>query len=184
MKTKPISSVAHGAGALLLFALLGPFAGCADDGASPSGAPEEKAGQPEPSGKAANELSLVLVEDADGQAVVDLVYSRPADIPGPRMMELYIKPSEEVKFLSGEALSSVQAAGKELVLQEQADGQVRTVVYTTANLNRLEPGPLVRYRFSVGQPGAMLELVDRRPLFAPAEADGVVLAEPLQLGGR
>jgi len=157
---------------------------CTEDAAD-NAVPEEKEGQEAVVETDLHELSLSLVEESDGVVTVELLYARPPDAAGPRMMELFLRPSDGLKYLSGKPLSAVEKAGKQLVLQEQENGDVRTVVFATTNLDRLASGPLVRYRFSLTSgSGAAVEMVDRRPVFAPAEADTVTLGKPLRIGGR
>ena len=145
--------------------------------------------EPTPSGEAApglagTTLELRAAESEGADAVVDLHFTRGDSAKAPRMMELRLR-LHGLRYVSSEALSGVTTAGKELVVQDD-EGVLRTVVYATGNLNRLDTGPLVRYRLvreaSAGE--ARVEILSQRPVFAPPEADlGVTLGPALDVGG-
>lgn len=165
----------------LILATLLCLAGCADE----TTAPPAQEGEPAVGLPDGYTLGLVLAQEEGEQLAVDLYYQRPEDNPGPRMMELFVRPSPGLKYLSSEPLAVVTSAGKQLVTQEQEDGTIRLVVFATSNLNRLESGPVARLVLArQGQGSQSLELVDQRPVFAPTEAEqGTTLAEPLIVGG-
>ena len=130
-------------------------------------------------------LELRAVEAEGADTVVDLHFNRGDIEEAPRMMELRLRLSG-LRYVKSEPLSAATAAGKELVVKDEDDGTLRTVLFATGNLNRLDTGPLVRYRLArVGSAGAArVEILSQRPVFAPARADqGVTLGRPLVLGG-
>lgn len=130
-------------------------------------------------------LTLAVASLGSEEIEVDLHFNHAPGHPGPRMMELFIAGSEGTGYLGSEPLAATLAAGKDLVVQEADDGNLRVVIFATDNLNELESGPLARFRLSRPQTGqATLALVDRQPIFAPAEASrGVTLDEPLVVDG-
>ena len=131
-------------------------------------------------------LSLTVTEQGAEHVVVEVRYDRAADATGPRMMELLLRPSDGLAYVSSEALASVTGADKQLVVQEQEGATLRTVVFATTNTNRLGPGPIARYRFKrTGAGGTAVEFIESRPVFAPPEADvGLVLGKPVTAGER
>jgi hypothetical protein len=167
------------AGLLLLSAL----PGCTDDPAgdeNPVGVGTEDPTVPE------NLPTLALVQawEQEDSVAVDLVYSPGQDAVGPRMMELYLQAAAGLKYASSEPLAAVEAAGKQLVVQAEDDGMVRTVIFATNNVDRLQAGPLARFIFLRQEGVRRIELLDRHPIFAPADADtGLTLSEPLVIGG-
>jgi hypothetical protein len=176
--------------ALALPALLLLAGACAEPAReAPPAAPTEAAPA---AGLGAATLELRAAESEGDDALVDLHFTRGDKADAPRMMELRLRLNG-LRYVSAEALSAATAAGKEVVVQDD-EGVLRTVVFATSNLNRLDTGPLVRYRLakvgfadpareaSAGK--ASVEIQSLRPVFAPPEADiGVTLGAPLDLGG-
>ena len=134
----------------------------------------------------ANEtLRLATVTSSDSQLVVDVLYAPRAEQPGPRAVELHLRASPSLTYVSGSALEAASRAGKQLVVQGADTGALRVLLYGTGSLDRIAAGALCRLTFSraPGQP-ATLELQPHMPVFAPAEAnDGVLLGGPLTVGG-
>ena len=127
-------------------------------------------------------LSLVSA-DVPGDAVaVDLIYRPAENMERPRTVEVWLKTSPGLTFESAEPLDATLTSGKSLVAQAKPDHEVRLVLFSTANLDRLPPGGIARLHFTAsnGSQNETVELLDRRPMFAPAAADkGVLLPEPL-----
>ena len=173
-------------------ALLLLLCACSEQGKAPPSTPEEPAEAARPAGLTGATLELRAAEPTGDGAVVDLHFNRGDKAEAPRMMELRLR-LHGLRYVSSEALSAATAAGKQVVVQDD-EGVLRTVIYATGNLNRLDSGPLVRYRLSreasakVGfadpTGNARVEILEQRPIFAPPEADlGVTLGKPLELGG-
>lgn len=161
--------------------LLAGLTGCVDDSVSTQALLDE------PSAEAEFKATLELTPAGtiDGRCAVDLFFTRAPERPGPRMMELFVRPSGGLTYLEAETLAAATLADKQVVVQQQEDGTLRLLVFATDNLNRLDSGPLVRLAFSVSGGQATLELLERRPIFAPAEADfGITLGKSLSLGGN
>jgi hypothetical protein len=162
---------------LVLIASIAWIAAC-DAGSSPhTGAPPDA---PAPFAPA---LLLRASDVSADHATIDVVYERPADRAGPRAAEIHLRASPDLHLVASEPLDATRAAGKHLVVQARDDGVLRAIVYSTADLRTLGPGGLVRLRFDrAGAGDAVIELLDRRPVFAPAEADeGLALPPPLRL---
>ena len=130
-------------------------------------------------------LSLVAAEQTATELVVDVLYARKAGEPGPRMVELHLGLAGGLQYHASEGLDAAEAAGKAVVVQPQPDGAVRVVVFATANTTRLASGGLVRLWLGrIGGAGEAVTLLERRPVFAPADAEAVaVLGPPLVVGG-
>lgn len=143
------------------------------------------------SGKLSTALSLQLVGESDIELVVDLIYRENSKIADdnerPRMMELFIEQTG-VTFIKAEPLQSIIEVDKQLVvIDDDNSSELRTVIFSTANLNRLRSGGLVRYYFSKSDSDSLakLTLINRRPIFAPIITDdGVTLDKPLIIGGE
>ena len=129
-------------------------------------------------------LFLVLAYAQEDSVAVDLVYSPKEGQSGPRMVELFLQVGSGLTYASSTPLAAVDSAGKQLVVQPTDDGLVRTVIFATNNLERLQAGSLVRYIFLRGTGPHHVELLDRHPIFAPADTEkGLTLGEPLIIGG-
>jgi len=162
--------------------------GCADGipvGDAPSAQPEAAAPQSaiEDTGET---LKLALISETADEVVAELYYTPRDDMKRPRVMELMVKASAELMYVSAERLEAAEAAGKQLVVQRKDEGVLRTILFATNNLNLMGPGALIRYRFKrIGTASARLELLPTLPIFAPADAnDGLMLQEPLMVEGR
>lgn len=161
--------------------MLWGLTGCVDDTETTQSGPDKLV----PEAEASSTLELALAFQKDGKVAVDLLFAKDEDKPGPRMMELFIRTSAGLTWVSSEVLSATTDAGKQLVVQAPADGTVRVLVFATDNLNRLESGPLARIVFASGGENGNLEMLNQRPIFAPAEADwGITLGKPLTVGGN
>ncbi len=171
-------------GRFALFGGLLALAGCepAGDKSAPP-APPPAAGAID---EATDSLALTVVEETPAVLVLDLTYTRREGQAGPRTMELFVDyDAERLAFAGSSALAALQAAGKELVVQDRA-GALRLIAFATTNVARLDSGPLARLRFTrKGSGPATLGLRAEPPVFAPAEAnEGLRLQAPLTFGGR
>ena len=136
-------------------------------------------------------LGLQLVERTANRAVVDLWYAPAEGQAGPRAMELWLRLPDGVTLASAEAGEAATAAGKTLVAQAHEGNELRLVIYGTASLDRVAAGRIASLQLNVddtiaGAAGPVqLELLDRLPIFAPAEANvGLLLPAPLVIGGN
>lgn len=128
-------------------------------------------------------LSLQVNSIDSEQVVVDL-YLNTKEVNKPRMVELFFEISDNFKLKSSEPLHAITAADKNLTVQSDEQGQVRTVILSTMNTNTIDSGSLVRYTFSYDGGSGEIKFVDRRPVFAPLDADrGLTFGESLSLGG-
>jgi|GEM_PF-2178812 len=135
------------------------------------GAPGE-AGRPPAVETVAPVVRLSPEASAAGEAVFTLTYARPAGRPGPRMAEFRFQFGSGLAFVRAEALDAVTAAGKQLVAQERPGNVLRLLIFSQVNMNPFDSGPLARLVFRRSGDGPQtLDLLDRRPFFAPAEAD-------------
>ena len=128
-------------------------------------------------------LWLEIAGEDAGTVAVDLKYRLRDGQMRPRMMELHVAYSEGLAYDRSQPLAALTAAGKRLVVQDRG-GVLRTVVFASTNLDRLDSGPLVRFHFRrTSGPGTVL--IERRSsMFAPADANGgLVLGGSLDVGG-
>ena len=91
----------------LVVTLLG-LAGCTEDSVSTSPGLDEPAEEVELDAT----LELVPAGEIDGQWAVDLFFTKDPERPGPRMMELFVRPSDGLDLHSSAALSATTAAGR------------------------------------------------------------------------
>ena len=127
-------------------------------------------------------LGLSLRAEArDPGGVVTLVYRAAAGRPGPRVAEIWLQPSDGLRLTRATAGTATTAAGKRLVAQQE-DGRVRLVIYSSDNVLRVDSGVLARLTFA-GE--GTVALVNRRPVFAPPDAErGIRIGPPVTVGGR
>ncbi len=157
------------------------LAACAEPISEP--APTPSPGSPD---AADTTLSFEVVSQSAAELVVDLHYRVPDGQEGPRAAELWLSHSASVSLAASEPLAAADRADKQVIVQPRAGDELRVVLLSTTSLARLASGPLVRLRFALTDPaaGVRLELLERMPLFAPAEANrGVRLPDPLVLEG-
>jgi hypothetical protein len=156
-------------------------AGAPDD--APSG-PANDAASGAPIESRAATFSLRAVARSGEWLDVALDYRRGDGQAGPRAAELWLSHSADLTFEDAQPLAAVQAAGKRLVVQQAAAGELRLVIFGTQDLTRLDTGPVGRLRFLRASAGpARLELLARIPFFAPDEAnEGVVLPDAVSFG--
>jgi hypothetical protein len=165
--------------ALTAFAAMTSVMACGSQDASPStgGTTDERPAEP-----TSPELSLEqLPPGPDGTIRVRLMYGRGADQPGPRVAEVVLSVSGPLQYVSHEAGLCIGKADKNLYVQPK-DGTLRTVVISSGNLNRLDPGMIALYEFrKTGQGTAKLAIRAERAVFAPADAShGLHIAPPLE----
>jgi hypothetical protein len=170
-------STLHGSTRALWGVGLALLLGCQADGpsvADPAPAP----------GQAGATLQLAVVQQDGGSVVVEVSYHPDADAERPRVAELWLGHSPSLKLLASEARDAVTAAGKTLVVQDKGEEGLRTIVYSSSNLDRVQGGAIARYQFLVEGPGPhWVDLLERMPLFAPMEANiGIMLPARLAIG--
>ena len=138
-------------------------------------APTGQAGAPAAE-SASLPAGLSLDRAADG--AVEVRFGR-TDAPGPRVVEIHLQPTGTLALAGAEAGEAVLKAQKQLTAQTTRDGLIRLVVLSAGNVNRLDSGVLARLTLS----GAgTLALADRRPVFAPAEAEaGAPFGPPITI---
>jgi len=135
------------------------------------GAPGE-AGRPPAVETVAPVLMLSPPASAASEVAFTLSYERPANRPAPRLAEFRFQFGAGLSFERAEALDAVVAAEKQLVAQERPGNMLRLLIFSSGNIHTLDDGALVRLFFRrTGEGPRTLELLDRRPFFAPAEAD-------------
>lgn len=102
----------------------------------------------------------------------------------PRIMELFLRTSNNMQLMSGTAGEAVEKSGKEFIVQEKESGIIRTVVYAASNTNTIEEGVIGTYVFSYTPDAKRLvaEILTDKPIFAPEAAnEGLLICEPLVL---
>jgi len=85
------------------------------------------------------------------------------------MAEVILRHGAGLRFLGATPLSAASSAGKSVVVQERPGQRLRVVVFSGANLERLDTGPLVHLSFEASGGGdAALEVAFDESAFAPA----------------
>jgi len=135
----------------------------------------------------ANEVGVSRVwlqaDDDEDALSVTVHYARGADSAGARVAEIVIDRSPELDLLSFETGAAADHAGKDVVVQEANDKQLRVLLFSPSSVTELEAGVLatIRLRHPAGARGE-LDLNTDKPLFAPAPAnEGLAIGEPVQL---
>lgn len=92
-------------------------------------------------------------------------------------------PSPNLSFVKYEVGDAATEAKKQLDVQERPDGTVRCVVFSTGNTSAMATGRVVTFRFSrLDGKGAQVDLLTKRPIFAPAAAnEGLLVSDPVVL---
>ena len=128
-------------------------------------------------------LALTVVEQTAEEVVLELRHHPRADSPLPRMMELHLRLTDNLKLVSATKGAAAEAVAKELVVQEKADHVLRTVLFSAQNLDLLGDGVLARYRLArTDAKPAKVELMNKMPVFAPPAAnEGFLLPDPLEI---
>lgn len=99
----------------------------------------------------------------------DLALTRPAEVKGPRMAEVFLRYGEGLRFIDATPMDAVYRAGKELVTQARREQTLRLVVYSGANLTRLDSGQIARLSFArTGDGPETLDVLYEQSAFAPA----------------
>jgi hypothetical protein len=139
----------------------------------------------EVSGQALVKLSLSKDKVASGKVTVNLDFFVEDGREAPRMAEVYLKMSDNLKFLSAQAGSAAQEAGKDVIAQARDGQQVRVTIFSSANLNTLPSGQWATLEFEVSggdASEATLEIVRRDAMLAPpVSGEGLELGVPLVL---
>ena len=160
-------------------------AGCQQNAAPPTSATPDKAATTT-LGPVSEEPSVALVAREEGEnVVVDVTFRANAKREGPRVAELWLRYDAGLAFDQAEAGAAATSAGKQLIAQTPETGMVRLALFATGNLTRIGSGVLARVTFHRTAPGAQsVVLVDKRPVFAPADTDlGVLLGPAAVVGG-
>ena len=139
----------------------------------------------EVSGQAPVMLSLSKEKVASGKISVNLNFALEDGREAPRMAEVYLKMSDNLKFLSAQAGSAAQEASKDVIAQARDGQQVRVTIFSSANLNTLSSGQWAVLEFEVTPSDASeatLEIVQSDAMLAPpVSGEGLELGAPLVL---
>ncbi len=139
----------------------------------------------EVSGQAPVKLSLSKDKVESGKVTVNLDFFVEDGREAPRMAEVYLKMSDNLKFVSAQAGSAAQEASKDVIAQARDGQQVRVTIFSSANLNTLSSGQWAALEFEVNGSDASeatLEIVRRDAMLAPpVSGEGLELGAPLVL---
>ena len=144
-----------------------------------------RAVQDEVSGQAPVKLSLSKEKVESGKISVNLNFVVEEGREAPRMAEVYLKMSDNLKFTQAQAGSAAQEASKDVIAQAREGQQVRVTIFSSANLNTLSSGQWAVLEFEV-IPGdaseASVEIIQRDAMLAPpVSGEGLELGAPLVL---
>lgn len=115
--------------------------------------------------------STVWMELSEGDGddkVVEILFLRPADGVGPRVVELVIDRPETLELVAAEAGEAATAAGKNLTTQEPSPASIRLILLATGNLLEIDSGVLVRLTL---RGSGTLSFDASVPTFAPKDAE-------------
>lgn len=139
----------------------------------------------EVSGQAPVKLSLSKEKVESGKISVNLNFAMEEGRDAPRMAEVYLKMSDNLKFIQAQPGSVAAAANKDVIAQAREAQQVRVTIFSSGNLNTLSSGQWAVLEFEV-IPGdaseASVEIVQRDAMLAPpVSGEGLELGAPLVL---
>jgi len=141
----------------------------------------------EPGAQEADRHQLILAVENQGasgeQLAIDLQYTRKSSAPGPRVMEAFLRFSDNLRYSSATQGEAIVAAGKTLVVQERSNSLLRIMAFSATSISELDTGLLATLRFEkTGTGTATLEILTDRPIFAPAEIyQGLLVSDPLRI---
>lgn len=141
----------------------------------------------EPGVQEADYHHLILTaenQEVSGELLaIDLAYTRKALSPGPRVMEAFLRFSDNLRYSSATQGEAIVAAGKTLVVQKREKGLLRIMAFSATSISELDSGLLATLRFEkTGTGTATLEILTDRPIFAPAETNqGLLVSDPLRI---
>ena len=166
---------------LLLALLLGAAGtGCGQQGDGKHGEPPTET----VAGDTVGQRRVWLEAETDGEDVqLRVRFERPLAGSGPRVAEIVIERSDNLELVSAGAGEAAEAAGKQVVVQEQPDGALRVLMFAPGNVTELGSGAIAQLHLRrTGAAAAKLDLRTDKPLFAPAQAnEGLRIGEPLQI---
>ena len=128
-------------------------------------------------------LDIHISEENNAVVEAEVMFNHNPDKEQPRMVELILQHSSNLEYYSSTAGDATVEAGKTLVVQKRSNNKLRLIVFSNANLNRLNSGKIATLQFRVLESGtAELKMLNDGPVFAPPQAQGVILiGEPVQL---
>lgn len=139
----------------------------------------------EVTGQAPVKLSLSKDKMMSGKVSVNLDFFIEEGRDAPRMAEVYLKMSDNLKFLGAQPGSAAREASKDVIAQAQDGQQVRVTIFSSANLNTLSSGQwaVLEFEMNGGDASeATLEIVRRDAMLAPpVSGEGLELGAPLVL---
>lgn len=100
---------------------------------------------------------------------------------GPRVVELFIRHSDNLRFESVQPGAATINANKQVLVREVNDTALRALVFSPGNANELSTGLLCTLQMQrTDEHPARAEILLEKPLFAPAAAlDGLAVSDPV-----
>lgn len=100
---------------------------------------------------------------------------------GPRVMDVYLRLSGNLEYVSSEKGRALIDSSKELVVQRKGENMLRLVSYSSTSINELRSGVLAHLVFrKTDDMRAQVEILTDAPIFAPAQAnEGLLVGEPI-----
>jgi hypothetical protein len=101
----------------------------------------------------------------------------------PRVAEVFLRHSSNVKYKGVEKGEALRLAEKQLVVQEVEEGLLRVVILSSENTNTIDTGVLLTAAFEkTNNKAGKLEILTDQPLFAPEEAnEGLLVGDPIEI---
>lgn len=134
-----------------------------------------------PRDAAAPVVSSELNLEASGDDL-SLIYVRAAGAPGPRVAEIIIQHSDNLRFDSAEPGEAATAAGKNVIAQRRGATTLRVTMFAYSNTEELGTGLLARLQMTrADDRPAHAEILLDKPLFAPRLAQrGLKVSDPIE----
>ena len=127
---------------------------------------------------------IELTNDVKGDEVeIVMQYFSPANIElGPRVAEIFVKYTDNLRYLASEKGDALEKAAKQLMVQNlEEDNKLRLVILAMDNTNELDTGRLATLKFERSGSGeSTVRILTDSPIFAPQEAnEGLLVSDPL-----
>jgi len=145
------------------------LASCDEGGSPETPAPKDPASPVRPAEPGQPVAPAAPAAAEPTSATWQLSLTRPAEVDGPRMAEVFVRHGAGLRFSSAATGLAASAAGKRVVAQERPGGLVRLLVFSGSNVARLDSGVLAELSFErAGDGPTDLEVLYERSAFAPA----------------
>jgi len=113
--------------------------------------------------------------------VLSLSYVRGTSAEAPRVVEMFVRHSENLSFESVTPGDAATAAGKEVIVQVKDAQTLRVLLFSSSSTKTIDSGTLATIHLDRNPGRAHAEILLDKPLFAPQSAqDGLAVSDPVE----